>query len=128
MSEQLVINCLDDLTYPGDPPPQALGPASLFGVALGRMDYLRPVVIEPAPVVLCTLEAFVAHVGPREGRAHACEPGVGSGPHREEGFGQWLIGGGGTPETETRYCPGGLYSGKQGEALVPSYAVGPTDV
>src|SRR5215217_2884838 len=93
-----------------------------------RMDDLRPVVIEPAPVVLCTLEAFVGHVGPREGRAHACEPRVGSGPHREEGFGQWRIGGGGTPETETRYCPGGLYSGKQGEALVPPYAVGPADV
>jgi hypothetical protein len=56
--EEFVINRLDDLTYPGNPPPQALGPASLLGVALGRMDYLRPVVIEPAAMVLGAFEAF----------------------------------------------------------------------
>jgi hypothetical protein len=35
--EEFVINRLDDLTYPGNPPPKTLGPG-LFGVALGRMD------------------------------------------------------------------------------------------
>jgi hypothetical protein len=55
--EEFVINRLDDLTYPGNPPPQTLGPG-LFGVALGRMDYLRPVVIEPAAMVFSAFEAF----------------------------------------------------------------------
>ena len=55
--EEFVIHCLDDLTYPGDPPPQTLGPG-LFRVALGRMDYLRPVVIEPATMVFSAFEAF----------------------------------------------------------------------
>src|SRR5215204_4470665 len=125
--EELIVDCLHDLTDRGNPPPQALGPG-LSGVSLGRMDYLRPVAFEPAPVVLFSLEAFVGHVDSREGCTHACEPRVGVSPQRQEALGQWLIGGGGTPETETRYCPGGLYSGKQGEALVPPYAVGPADV
>ena len=38
--EELVIDRLDDLTYPGNPPPKRLGPG-LFGVALGWMDHLR---------------------------------------------------------------------------------------
>jgi hypothetical protein len=57
--EELVKNRLDDLTYPGNPlPRKTLGPASLFGVALGRMDYLSPVVIEPAAMVFGAFEAF----------------------------------------------------------------------
>jgi hypothetical protein len=56
--EEFVIHRLYDLTYPGNPPPQRLGPASLFGVALGRMDYLRSVVIEPAAMVFSTFQAF----------------------------------------------------------------------
>jgi hypothetical protein len=55
--EEFVIHCLYDLTYPGNPPPKTLGPG-LFGVALGRMDYLRPVVIEPAAMVFGAFEAF----------------------------------------------------------------------
>src|SRR5215213_12027554 len=125
--EQLVVDRLYDLTNAGDPPPEPLGPG-LLGVALGRMDNLGSVAFQPTPMVLFSLEAFVCDVGSREGRARAFEPWVGVSPHREEGLGQWLIGGGGTPETETRYCPGGLYSGKQGEAFVPPYTVGPTDV
>jgi hypothetical protein len=79
-------------------------------------------------VVLYSLKALVCDVGPREGRAHAFEPRVGSGSHREEGLGQGLIGGGGRAEAEARYYPGGVYGGQKGEALVPSYGVGPTDV
>jgi hypothetical protein len=56
--EQLVVDSLDDLPYPGNPPPQALGPASLTGVALGRMDHIRTIAFEPAPVVLRALEAL----------------------------------------------------------------------
>ena len=125
--EELVVDCLDDLTDGGHPPPQTLGPGP-FGVALGRMDHSRSVALQPAPVVLYSLEALVGHVGSRESRAHAAESGIGSGPHREEGLGQGLVGGGGTAETETRYHPGRLYGGQQGEALLPSYAVGPADV
>jgi hypothetical protein len=46
--EQLILDTFDDLTYPGYPPPQALGPPGLLGVALGWMDDLRAIVLEPA--------------------------------------------------------------------------------
>jgi hypothetical protein len=55
--EEFVVDRFDDLTYPGYPPPKRLGPG-LFGVALGRMDYLRSVVIEPAAMVFSAFEAF----------------------------------------------------------------------
>src|SRR5215211_2131183 len=125
--KQLVVDCLYDLTNAGDPLPEPLGPG-LFGVALGRMEDLGSVAFQPTPMVVFSLEDFVCDVGSREGRARAFEPRVGISPHREEGLGQWLIGGGGTPETEARYYPGGLYSGQEREALVPPYGVGPTDV
>src|SRR5215210_5682458 len=125
--KQLVVDRLYDLTNAGDPSPQALGPG-LLGVALGRMDDLGSVAFQPTPMIVFSLEAFVCDVGSREGRARAFEPRVGISPQREEGLGQWLIGGGGTPETEARYYPGGLYSGQEREALVPPYGVGPTDV
>src|SRR5215210_9528800 len=92
------------------------------------MDYLRSVALQPAPVVLYSLEALVGHVGSREGRAHAEEPGIGSGPQREEGLGQGLVGRGGRAETETRDHSARPYRDQQREALVPSYAVGPADV
>ena len=68
--EELVLDRLYDLTYPGNPPSQTLGPGP-FGVALGRMDHLRSVALQPAPVVLYSLQALVGHLGSREGRAHA---------------------------------------------------------
>ena len=49
--EELVVDRLDDLTDGGYPPPQTLGPGH-FGVALGRMDDLGSVALQPAPVVL----------------------------------------------------------------------------
>jgi hypothetical protein len=55
--EQLVVDRLHDLTDAGDPPPQALGPG-LLRVALGRMDDLRAIAFEPAPMVLFSLKAF----------------------------------------------------------------------
>src|SRR5215210_2215898 len=45
--EQLIVDAFDDLTEPGHPPPEPLGPG-LSGVALGRMDDRRAVVVEPA--------------------------------------------------------------------------------
>src|SRR5215211_4350894 len=72
--KQLVVDRLYDLTNAGAPPPQALGPASLLGVAFGRMVHLRSVALQPAPVVLYSLEALVCDVGSREGRASAFEP------------------------------------------------------
>src|SRR5215210_5130770 len=47
--EELVVNRLDDLTHPCNPPPKTLGPASLFGVSLGRVNNLCPVAFEPTP-------------------------------------------------------------------------------
>src|SRR5215207_4494323 len=116
--KQLVVDCLYDLADAGDPPPQALGPASLLGVAFGRMDDLGSVALEPTPMVLFSLETFVRDVGSREGRARAFEPGVGISPHREEGLGQRLIGGRGTAETETCYYPQGSIAARREK---PSY-------
>jgi hypothetical protein len=125
--KQLVVDRLYDLTNAGDPPPQALGPG-LLGVALGRMDDLGSVAFQPTQMIVFSLEAFVCDVGSQEGRARAFEPRVGISPQREEGLGQWLIGGRSRAETETRYYPGGLYSSQKREALVPPYTVRPTDV
>jgi enamine deaminase RidA (YjgF/YER057c/UK114 family) len=125
--EEFVINRLDDLTYPGNPPPQRLGPG-LFGVALGRMDHLRPVAIEPAAMVFSAFEAFVGHISSREGRAHADESGVRIGPEVEERLRQWLVGRGGSTEAKARDHSGGLNGGQKEEALLPAQAVGPADV
>ena len=126
--KQLVIDGFYDLTDGGNPPPQAFGPAPLSGVALGRMDDLSSVVFEPPPVVLYALEALVGHVRSRAGRSRAEEPCVRGGPYGEEGFRQSLVSGRGAPETEAGDDPGGIDSGEQAEAFVPSDAVGPTDV
>jgi hypothetical protein len=126
--EQLVVDRFHDLADGGDPPPQVFGPASLSGVALGRMDEARSVVFEPAPMVLDALETLVGYVGSRADRSRADEPFVRGGPHGEEGLRQSLVGGGGSPETEARHDPRGIDRREQGEAFVPSDAVGPTDV
>jgi hypothetical protein len=59
--EEFVINRLDDLPYPGNPPPQTLGPG-LLGVALGWVNNPRPVAFEPTPMVFGTFETFVGYV------------------------------------------------------------------
>src|SRR5918993_1148061 len=126
--EELVVDRLHDLTEGTHPPPQTLGPASLFGVAFGRMDDLGSVALQPTPVVFGPLKAFVGHVDPREGCTHAWEPRVGLSPHREEALGQRLVCGGGTAEAEAHDHPRRLYGGQNREALVPPYAVRPSDV
>src|SRR5215217_9003137 len=112
--EELVVDRLYDLTYPGDPPPQRLGPG-LFGVALGRMDQLRPVALEPAAMVFGALEALVGNVSPREGRAHAPQAGVRIGPELEEGLGQRLLGRRASAETKARDHPGAIDRAEQRE-------------
>jgi hypothetical protein len=125
--EEFVINRLDDLTYPSNPPPKTLGPG-LFGVSLGRMNNLRPVAFKPTPMVLGTFETLVGYVGTTAERADATQSGIRSGPYGEEGLGQRLVGGGGTTEAEASDYPCRIDRGEQREALVPSYAVGPSDV
>jgi hypothetical protein len=56
--EELVVDRLYDLTEGSHPLPQTLGPG-LFRVALGRMDDLGSVALQPTPVVFSSLEAFV---------------------------------------------------------------------
>ena len=126
--EELVVDRLDDLTDGGNPSPQTLGPASLLGVSLGRVNNLRPVAFEPTLMVLGALEAFVGYVRATTERADATQPGVRSGSYGEEGLGQGLVGAGGTAEAEAGDHPRRIDCGEQGEALVPSYAVGPSDV
>src|SRR5215208_2125735 len=115
--EQLIVDALYDLADTGYPTPQALGPY-LASVAFGRADKLRPVVIEPPPVIVSALEALVGDVGARRGRANADEPAIRTGPHGEEGFGGLLIGGGGGREAKARDHPGGGDGGEQTEAFV----------
>src|SRR5215203_5647916 len=126
--EELVINRLGDLTYPGDPPPKTFGPASLAGVALGRMDDICTVALQPAPVVFDALEALVSNVSPKEGQAHAFEPGIRVGPDVEEGLSQRLVGSRGGPETEACDDPTRICGGEQTKALIPSQTIAPTDV
>src|SRR5687767_7675641 len=88
--EELVIGVLYDLADACDPPPQAFGPASLAGVAFGRMDDVCPVTFEPPPMVLGALKAFVCYVGSHSSRAHADESSVRSSSQGEEGLSQLL--------------------------------------
>ena len=103
--EQFVIDALYDLADCGYPLPQAFGPASLAGVALGRMDDICTVALEPAPVVFFALEALVSNVSPREGRSHGIESGVRICAEVEEGLCQRLVGSRGGPETKARNDP-----------------------
>jgi hypothetical protein len=126
--EELVIGVLHDLADACDPPPQAFGPASLAGVAFGRMDDLCPVTFEPPSVVLGSLEALVGYVGSRASRAHADEFSVRVGSEGEEGFRHLLVGCGSSSEAEAGYDPGRVDGGEQAKALIPPQTVGPSDV
>jgi hypothetical protein len=55
--EELVVDRLHDLTEGSHPLPQTLGPGH-FGVALGRMDDLSSVALQPTPVVFSSLKVF----------------------------------------------------------------------
>src|SRR5215218_9550284 len=126
--EELVIGVLHDLADACDPPPQAFGPASLARVACGRMDDVCSVTFEPPSMVLGALEALVCYVGSRGGRAHADEPLVRAGSQGEEALRQLLVGCGSCPEAEAGYYPARVDGGEQAKALIPSQAVGPSDV
>jgi hypothetical protein len=126
--EELVIGVLYDLADACDPPPRAFGPASLFGVAFGRMDDVCPVTFEPPPMVLGALKAFVCYVGSRSSRAHADEPSVRSSSQGEEGLSQLLVGCGSGSEAEAGYDPGRVDGTQQAKAFVPSQAVGPSNI
>src|SRR5829696_7180710 len=80
-----------------------LGQSSACGsVAFGRTENLRPVALQPAPMVLFTLKALVGYIwSPGESRSHARQPRVATVTHCEEGLGRWLIFGRSRGETET---------------------------
>jgi len=56
--EELVVDAFYDLADGGYPPPQALGPTSLFGVAFGWVDDICSVTLEPSSVVQSAFEAL----------------------------------------------------------------------
>src|SRR5215204_4841113 len=120
----------------GHPPPQALGPelrlgqSSAYGsVAFGRTENLRPVALQPAPMVLFTLKALVGYIwSPGESRSHARQPRVATVTHCEEGLGRWLIFGRSRGETETCYDARGINSDEQAKSFVPSQTIAPSDV
>ena len=118
--EELVVDAFDDLAYSGHPSPQALGPAPLAAVGLGRVELdAHPVELEPAPMVCFTLEALVGDVGSPGRRAHAREPGVRTGPRGEEGFRCLLVGARGGREAKACNHPTGIDGGEKTEALIP---------
>src|SRR5215218_11368377 len=125
--EQLLIGALYDLADGGHPSPQMLGPG-LERVSFGRMDDARPVALLPAAVVLGSFETFVGYVGYRGDRSYTAEASVRLSSHSKESLGHLLIGGGGGSKAETRDDSGGICSGEQRKAFVPSQAVGPSDV
>ena len=125
--EQLVVGTLYDLADGGHPSPQMLGPG-LERVSFGRMDDARPVALSPAAVVLCSFETFIGYVGARGGRSYTAKASVRLSPHSKESLRHLLIGGGGGSKAETRDDSGGICSGQQRKAFVPSQAVGPSDV
>src|SRR5215218_172199 len=126
--EQLLIGVLHYLADACDPPPQAFGPALLAGVAFRRMDNMCPEAFEPPEVVFSSLKALVCNIRTRASRAHADESSVGSGSCSKEGLRKLLVGCGSSCETEARYDPGRVCGGEQAKALIPSQAVGPSDV
>jgi hypothetical protein len=127
--EELVVDRLHDLTEGSHPLPQTLGPASLFGVALGRMDDLSSVALQPTPVVFRSLEAFVGHVDPTEGRTHAVMSlGLGLALTAKRLSARGCSAVEAEPKQKTRDHHRRLYGGQNTEALVPPYAVGPSDV
>ena len=79
-------------------------------------------------MVLYSLETLLGYVRSWAERSRADEPSVRGGPYGEEALRPALLGGRGAPETEAPHDPGGICSGEQAEAFVPSDAVGPTDV
>jgi hypothetical protein len=126
--EELLVDTLDDLTYSSHPPPELFGPALLARVPFGRVDDLCPVALKPPSVVLGALETFIGYIGPRGSRAHTDEPWIRAGSCGKEAFRQLLVGGRSSPKAEARYDPARVDGGEQAKALVPSQAVGPSDV
>src|SRR5918995_3864058 len=125
--EQLIVDAFDDLTESGHPSPQAFGPGFL-GVALGWMDHLRAVAIEPAPMVFGALEALVGHIGHAGRRTGTWQPRVRLCPYGKECLRQWLVGTRGRTKAKACDHAGRLYGDQKGEPLVPAQAVGPADV
>jgi hypothetical protein len=121
--KELVVGTLYDLADGGHPPPQMLGAASLERVSFGRMDDARPVALSPAAVVVGSFETFVGYVGARGDRSYTAKASVRLSPHSKESLRHLLVGGGGGSKAETRDDSGGICSGEQRKAFVPSQAL-----
>src|SRR5215210_8348657 len=125
--EQLLVGALYDLADCGHPSPQMLRPG-LERVSFGRMDDARSVALSPAAVVLSSFETFVGYVGSTGDRSYAGKTSVRLSPHSKEGLGHLLVGSGGGSKAESRDDSGGICSGEQRKAFVPSQTVGPSYV
>jgi hypothetical protein len=79
-------------------------------------------------VVLFAFEAFVAHIRSQGRRSHACQPVVGFDSQGEEGLCQWLVFGPSGGKAEAGDHPRRVDGNEQAETLVPSQAIGPSDV
>jgi hypothetical protein len=68
------------------------------------MDDLRPIVIDPPPMVLDALETFISYVRPLRGKSYTTgQPPLRPMPYGEEGLSYLLVCGRSRPKAKARY-------------------------
>lgn len=92
------------------------------------MDDLRPVALDPPPMVLGTLETLIGYVRSSRGTPHAGQPPLRPMPYGEEGLSYLLVCGRSRPKAKARYDSHRVDGHKQTEAFVPSQAIAPSNV
>jgi hypothetical protein len=113
----VLIDCCDDLTHPGQPAAPLLGPGEL-ALPLRRTHDLGPIAIAPARLCGLPLAALIADLGAQRGLPDAPVAGVLPPPQGKEALSQWLILGTGGAKAKTGDPPRGLTAMRRGK---PSY-------
>src|SRR5215211_5578843 len=123
----LVVDRLDDLAHPGQPPSRTFGPG-MPALPLRRANYLGPIVVPPARMSSLSLEAVIADIRAQRGLPDAWAAGVRRPTQRKEGLGQGLILGTGRAKAKAGNHPSRMDRHEQVEAFVPAEAVAPADI
>jgi hypothetical protein len=96
---ELLIHGLDDLTHPGQPAPEPLGPRP-SAIALRRADHLGPISLPPRRMMGLALKVLIDHIRPQSGSSLTRQPRMGIAAQGQEGRGQGLILRAGHPHTK----------------------------
>ncbi len=83
---------------------------------------------QPPLAIFGALKALVDHVHSGGGTPHTPKPSVRLSPHGKESLSQGLVFGGSRGEAEAGDHSSGIAGHEQAESLIPSQAVGPSDV